>query len=89
VDLVEILYGGDGNEGDADHSKVADIETNAVDAAFEQIRWMWMKFRIVVMVLKVTSIIPKWLSFLPPLITFGRFTSNLVVLKLLKFNVVR
>jgi hypothetical protein len=40
-----------------------------------------MKFCIVVMALKVTSMIPKWLSVCPPLITFeplGRFSRNFV-----------
>jgi hypothetical protein len=40
-----------------------------------------MEFCIVVMALKVTLIIPKWLSVCPPLLTFeplGRFSWDLV-----------
>jgi hypothetical protein len=43
-----------------------------------------MAFCIVVMALKVTSVIPKWLYFVPPLITFeplGRFGTEIMPIR--------
>jgi hypothetical protein len=77
VDLDEILYGDD-IEYDLDSMLFNPVaSTISKWRTFKLLRahlltdwWIWMKFCIVVMALKVTSIIPKWLSVCPPLITF-------------------